>query len=117
MTPDAAYVAIDTLTRLHTGGHHCLTPEGTSAWFNENAGARQRCPTSSLLDGVRQEVTALHQQTHAAAHDPTAVETVAEGMTGLTLTEVPAEEADGLRALARQAIETLAAHLDGIPTT
>jgi hypothetical protein len=110
-----AYAAIDTITRLHTGGHHCLTPDGTTAWFNENAGARSRCPTRTLLTGVRDEITSLTQQVHTAAHDPDAVRATAEGMTGLVMADLGGDDREGWTQTARDAIEALAAHLD--PTT
>lgn len=111
MRPTLALSTIETLTAPHRGGHRCTSGD----WHNDNVGDRLPCPVLAGLTTVREQVQALHEQVHNAAHDTGAAVAVAEGMTGLVMAELHPEDREGWTLAARMAVEALAAHLDRDP--
>lgn len=110
MSPDilTATDLLDLLAIPHRGGHQCMGATGRPHWVPH----RDICDTLTSLTTIGDTLTSISERTHAAAHDPEAVDAVVIGMLDSPLADLPPEAAEGWRYLARQAIEALAHHLD-----
>jgi hypothetical protein len=111
MRPALALAALDAALLPHRGGHRCTDGK----WWNDATGTRTPCPTRIHLDLAHEQVGKLHASVHEAAHDTDAATAVAEGMTGLVMAELSADDREGWVLTARMAIEALAEHLDRDP--
>ena len=98
--------AVETLTGQHQSQHRC--DDG----IHYGPKAFHKCPMNRAAATLTDAITAERARVHAAAHDPDAVCAVAEGMTGLTMADLTADDRQGWELTARMAIEALAAHLD-----
>lgn len=104
----AALAAIRAVAVKHTGGHRC----SDGKWYNDQTGTRTPCDISLHLTLATGQVARLAGLVRTAAVDGRHIDAVAEGMTGLVLTELAAEDAAGWRQTAAYAITALADSLD-----
>lgn len=101
------------LIRPHLYGHRCTDPTtGVEMWQQPHLSGVPCHPLAGLR-AVETYIAALRTRVHTAAHHTPTAEAVAEGMTGLTMADLPTEEREGWTLTARMAMETLSAILDG----
>jgi hypothetical protein len=98
--------AAENLTGHHRGQHRC----DDGRWYGPREW--QTCPMHVAAGALLDAIDAERRRVHEAAHDADAVRVVAEGMTGLVMAELSADDAHGWQTTARMAIEALAGHLD-----
>ena len=103
-----ALTAIEAVAHQHRGGHRCQDGQ----WYNDNAGNRVRCAVRDHLDTAANEVRALSQTVHNAAHDDAAVDAMVAGLTSTPIDEMLGAVRDSWRIMVRLGLEALAHHLD-----
>jgi hypothetical protein len=109
MSPDAehALADLDAAGTDHAYAHRCTDGQ----WYRLG----HPCPTRQNLIHAEAHVHALIGAVERAAADPDALRTVAEGMTGLTMSDLDGESREGWQTTARLAVLSLAAWLSTPP--
>jgi hypothetical protein len=109
MSPDAEHALADLDA---AGTDHAYAHRYTDGqWYRLG----HRCPTRQNLLHAEAHVRALIGAVEKAAADPDALRTVAEGMTGLTMSDLDGDSREGWQATARMAVLSLAAWLSTPP--
>lgn len=103
-----ADTALTALAEPHGAQHRCTdgryyTPRETAL-----------CPVNVRLGVLRTTLDHARSVAHRACHDTAHITAVAEGMTGLTMSELESEDREGWMLATRHALETHAALLDGV---